>query len=67
VNPETASLRRDCAVERDGFEPEISLAVLPRTQSETPVPGATKNNKLHELLVWNWKAAREAVAEKAAA
>jgi hypothetical protein len=23
--------------ERDGFEPEISLAVLPRTQSETPV------------------------------
>ncbi len=24
--------------ERDGFEPEISLAVLPRTQSETPVP-----------------------------
>jgi hypothetical protein len=25
--------------ERDGFEPEISLAVLPSTQSETPVPG----------------------------
>jgi hypothetical protein len=24
--------------ERDGFEPEISLAVLTRTQSETPVP-----------------------------
>ena len=24
--------------ERDGFEPEISLAVLPSTQSETPVP-----------------------------
>jgi hypothetical protein len=23
-------------VERDGFEPEKSLAVLPRTQSETP-------------------------------
>ncbi len=29
---------RDWMAERDGFEPEISLAVLPRTQSETPVP-----------------------------
>ncbi len=25
-------------VERDGFEPEVSLAVLPTAQSETPVP-----------------------------
>ena len=32
---------------------------------ERMVSGATKNNRLHELLVWNWKAARE--AEKAAA
>jgi transposase len=24
------------------------------------VCGVTKNNQLHELLVWNWKAAREA-------
>lgn len=31
---------RNCLVERDGFEPEISLAVLPRTQSETPVTTA---------------------------
>jgi len=29
--------RTDFLVERDGFEPEISLTVLPRTQSETPV------------------------------
>ena len=32
---------------------------------ERMVSGATKNNRLDELLVWNWKAARE--AEKAAA
>jgi hypothetical protein len=32
---------------------------------ERMVSGATKNNQLHELLVWNWKSARE--AEKAAA
>ena len=31
------------------------------------VSGATKNNKLHELHVWNWKAAREAAVEKAVA
>jgi hypothetical protein len=29
--------RADCLVERDGFEPEISLAVLPRTQPESLV------------------------------
>ena len=34
--PETASVCRYCMVERDGFEPEISLAVLPNTQSELP-------------------------------
>ena len=28
--------RADYLVERDGFEPEISLAVLPNTQSELP-------------------------------
>jgi len=38
VYPETASVCRDCMVERNGFEPEISVAVLPSTQSETLVP-----------------------------
>jgi len=32
---------------------------------ERMVSGATTNNRLHELLVWNWKAERE--AQKAAA
>jgi len=27
---------------------------------ERIVSGATKNDQLHELLAWNWKAAREA-------
>ena len=36
VYPETAPVCRDCMVERDGFEPEISLAVLPNTQSKLP-------------------------------
>jgi len=27
---------------------------------ERMVSGATQNNRLHELLVWNWKSAREA-------
>jgi transposase len=44
-----------------GVDPEAYLVdVLERV-----VSGATKNNRLHELLVWNWKAARE--AEKVAA
>ena len=30
--------RADYLVERNGFETEISLAVVPRTQSKTPVP-----------------------------
>ena len=34
----STSVCRDCMVERDGFEPEVSLAVLPTAQSETPVP-----------------------------
>jgi transposase len=42
-------------------DPEIYLTDI----LERMVSGATKNNRLHELLVWNWKAARE--AEKAAA
>ncbi|MGO8834177.1 MAG: IS66 family transposase [Roseiarcus sp.] len=42
-------------------DPEIYLTDV----LERMVSGATKNNQLHELLVWNWKAARE--AEKAAA
>jgi transposase len=45
----------------NGVDPEAYLTdVLERVTS-----GATKNNGLHELLVWNWKAARE--NEKAAA
>jgi len=44
-----------------GVDPEIYLTDI----LERMVSGATKNNRLHELLVWNWKAARE--AEKAAA
>jgi hypothetical protein len=42
-------------------DPEIYLTDV----LEHMVSGATKNNQLHELFVWNWKAARE--AEKAAA
>lgn len=44
-----------------GVDPEAYLADV----LERMVSGATKNNQLHELLVWNWKAARE--TEKAAA
>lgn len=42
-------------------DPETYLADV----LERMVSGATKNNRLDELLVWNWKAARE--AERAAA
>jgi transposase len=39
----------------NGLDPETYLAdILERMAS-----GATKNNQLHELLAWNWKAARE--------
>ena len=44
-----------------GVDPETYLADI----LERMVSGATKNHQLHELLVWNWKAARE--AEKVAA
>jgi transposase len=40
----------------NGVDPEAYLADV----LERMVSGATKNNQLHELLVWNWKAAREA-------
>jgi transposase len=47
----------------NGLDPETWLTdVLERI-----VSGATKNHQLHELLAWNWKAAREAEAIKAAA
>ena len=47
----------------NGLDPEAWLTdVLERI-----VSGRTKNNQLHELLAWNWKAAREVVVEKAAA
>jgi transposase len=29
-------------------------------------PGRTKSHHLHELLAWNWKAARERTAQAAA-
>ena len=54
-----ASLLNTCKLH--GVDPEIYLTDI----LERMVSGATKNNRLHELLVWNWKAARE--AEKAAA
>jgi hypothetical protein len=44
-----------------GVDPETYLTDV----LERMVSGATKNNRLDELLVWNWKAARE--AEKVAA
>ncbi|ATQ70811.1 IS66 family transposase (plasmid) [Methylosinus trichosporium OB3b] len=34
---------------------------------ERIVSGVTKSNQLHELFAWNWKAAREAEVQKAAA
>jgi len=54
-----ASLLNTCKL--NGVDPETYLADI----LERMVSGATKNNRLHELLVWNWKSARE--AEKAAA
>src|SRR5271155_1990746 len=54
-----ASLLNTCKL--NGVDPETYLADI----LERMVSGATKNNQLHELLVWNWKSARE--AEKAAA
>jgi transposase len=47
----------------NGLGPEIWLTdVLERI-----VSGRTKNNQLHELLAWNWKAARDTEAQMAAA
>jgi transposase len=40
-----------------GVDPETYLADV----LERMVSGETTNNRLHELLAWNWKAAREAV------
>jgi len=45
----------------NGVDPQTYLTDI----LERIVSGETKNNQLHELLVWKWKAARE--AEKAAA
>ena len=45
-----------------GVDPETYLTDI----LERMVSGATKNNRLHELLVWNWKAAREAQGRAAA-
>jgi hypothetical protein len=45
----------------NGVDPQAYLTDI----LERIVSGETKNNQLHELLVWKWKAARE--AEKAAA
>ena len=54
-----ASLLNTCKLH--GVDPETYLT----DALERMVSGATKNNQLDELLVWNWKAARE--AEKVAA
>jgi transposase len=40
----------------NGVDPETYLADV----LERMVSGSTKNNQLQDLLVWNWKAAREA-------
>jgi len=47
----------------NGVDPETYLADV----LERMVSGQTKNNQLHELLAWNWKAAREAEARAAEA
>jgi transposase len=47
----------------NGVDPETYLADV----LERMVSGQTKNNQLHELLVWNWRAAREAEARAAEA
>ncbi len=46
----------------NGVDPEAYLVDV----LERMVSGATKTNQLHELLVWNWKAAREAERRAAA-
>jgi len=46
----------------NGVDPEAYLVDV----LERMVSGATKTNQLHELLVWNWKAAREAERRVAA-
>jgi transposase len=53
--------QRSITAKMHGVDPETYLADV----LEGMVSGATTNNRLHELLVWNWKAARE--AEKATA
>ena len=56
-----SSLLNTCKL--NGLDPEAWLIdVLERI-----VSGRTKNNQLHELFAWNWKAAREAEAAKVAA
>jgi transposase len=46
----------------NGLDPQTYLCdVLERV-----VSGRTKNHQLHELLAWNWKAAREAAGQVAA-
>ncbi len=56
-----ASLLNTCKL--NGVDPETYLADV----LERMVSGQTKNNQLHELLVWNWRAAREAEARAAEA
>jgi hypothetical protein len=46
----------------DDLDPQTCLADI----LEHIVSGRTKNNQLHELLAWNWKAARE-LADRVAA
>ena len=53
---------RQTVVERDGFEPEVSLAVLPTAQSETPVPPKSAT----EILAQETGARSPCAAPKAA-
>ena len=45
----------------NGLDPEVWLT----DALERVVSGRTKNNRLHELLAWNWKAARMAATHLA--
>ena len=45
-----------------GIDPQAYLADV----LECIVSGQTKSHQLHELLVWNWKAARNCTARVAA-
>ncbi|MGY3079393.1 hypothetical protein ACVWZZ_005801 [Bradyrhizobium sp. LM6.10] len=45
---------------------ELDLQAYLSDVLERIVSGRTKSHQLHELLAWNWKAARERIAQAAA-